>query len=120
MSLEIGREVRQVLARPEARRAGRRDNYLFASPRIAADSLLALLYFEHAETAQFDALSACQRLLHRGEHLLHRAFSLDLRDASLAGNSIDDIGLDHPEDRVGGGVTERTAPKLSIPWSPHS
>ena len=95
MPLEVGGKVRQVLSRFEAGRAGRRNDDLFAGPGITTDTLLTLLHLEHAEASQFDPFSACQRLLHGIEHLLHRALSLDLRYTGLAGDSIDNIGLDH-------------------------
>ncbi len=120
MALQVGGEVRQVLARLEAGGTGRGDDDLFARPRVATDALLALLHLEHAEAAQFDALAARQRLPHRLQNLLDRALGLHLRDAGLVGYLIDDIGLDHAENTVRNGAMERTATKLSIPWSAHS
>src|ERR1700722_12662163 len=79
-----------------------RYGHLRAGPGIASDSGLTGLDVEHAETAQFDAISLLEGFLHGFEDRLHGHFSLGFGNAGLVDNFVDDIEFDQtglPGDR---------------------
>ena len=79
-----------------------RNRHLGSGSGIASDAGLTGLDVEHAETAQFDAVSLFEGFLHGFEDRLHGHFSLGFGNAGLVDDFVDDIEFDQmslPGDR---------------------
>ena len=68
-----------------------RNRHLGAGSGIASDSGFTRLDVEHAETAQFDAISLFEGSLHGFEDRLHGHLSLGFGNAGLVDDFVDDI-----------------------------
>src|SRR5712664_734044 len=72
-----------------------RNVHLFAGAGVAADAGLAGLDAEHAEAAEFDALTAAESLLQRFENSFNGLLGLGAADVRRTDDSIYDIELNH-------------------------
>src|SRR5512139_1786957 len=88
-------QILQILARLEADGPPGRNANLLAGPWVTADAALSGLHLEHAEPAQFDAISALHREAHGIEYRVDGQLGLHLRDVGGPGHFVDDVDFDH-------------------------
>ena len=85
----------QFLARLETNCFTRRDRNFLAGARVPANPALSRFDNKDAKTAQFDAVAARQRVLHRMKQSINSLLSFQFRDARLIGKAVDDVQLNH-------------------------
>jgi len=85
----------ELFARLEADGFARRDANFFAGAGIAPDAGLAGLDAENAESAEFDALAAAERLLERFEDGFNGLFRFGAADICRGYHGVYNVQLDH-------------------------
>src|SRR5260370_9429451 len=95
MTSEILVDRLQCFAGLEADGLARRDGNFGAGARVASDAGLARAHIKHAETAQFDAVSGGERLLHALEDGFDGKLRLGLGDPGAVNHFVDDVELNH-------------------------